>query len=161
MIAGSPYFRLGHRTTVPETNRCDEMKASTSRQSATASTTWVIYDGHCPFCSAYVRLLRLRDTLGRVQLVNAREGGPIVDEVLAAGLDLDEGMVLKMDSQFYHGDECIHRLALLSSPSTLFNKINRVIFRSPTLSRLLYPLLRSGRNGALRLLGRSKFSARA
>jgi predicted DCC family thiol-disulfide oxidoreductase YuxK len=118
---------------------------------------WVVYDGQCPFCSRYVALLRLRDTLGRVELVNAREGGPIVDEIIAAGLDLDEGMALKMNGHLYHGDECIHRLALLSTPSTTFNRVNRAVFRSKTMSRVLYPVLRSGRNAILRLLGRPKF----
>jgi hypothetical protein len=96
--------------------------------------------------------------MGRVELVNAREGGPIVDEILAAGLDLDEGMVLKIDDRLYHGDECIHRLALLSTPSTTFNRINQAIFRSKPMSRALYPMLRSGRNLILRMLGRPKFS---
>jgi predicted DCC family thiol-disulfide oxidoreductase YuxK len=136
-----------------------EMDVARSREPAGTPTAWVVYDGQCPFCSRYVSLLRLRDTLGRVELVNAREGGPLVDEILAAGLDLDEGMVLKIDSRFYHGDECVHRLALLSSSSSLFNRVNRAIFRSPALSRLLYPLVRSGRNALLRMLGRSKFSA--
>jgi predicted DCC family thiol-disulfide oxidoreductase YuxK len=118
---------------------------------------WVVYDGQCPFCSRYVALLRLRDTLGRVELVNARDGGSLVDEIVAAGLDLDEGMALKMNGRLYHGDECIHRLALLSTPSTTFNRINRAIFRSKTMSRALYPVLRSGRNAILRMLGRPKF----
>jgi predicted DCC family thiol-disulfide oxidoreductase YuxK len=134
------------------------MNAATSRQSAGTPTAWVVYDGQCPFCSRYVTLLRLRDALGRVELVNAREGGPIVDEVLAAGLGLDEGMVLKIDDRLYHGDECIHRLALLSTPSTTFNRINQAIFRSKPMSRALYPMLRSGRNLILRMLGRPKFS---
>jgi predicted DCC family thiol-disulfide oxidoreductase YuxK len=141
------------------TKRWAQMNDARSRESAGAPTAWVVYDGECPFCSRYVSLLRLRDTLGRVELVNARDGGPVVDEILAAGLDLDEGMVLKVDGRFYHGDECVHRLALLSSSSSLFNQFNRAIFRSPALSRLLYPVLRSGRNCLLRLLGRSKFSA--
>jgi predicted DCC family thiol-disulfide oxidoreductase YuxK len=118
---------------------------------------WVVYDGQCPFCSKYVSLLRLRDTLGRVELVNARDGGPIVDEIVAAGIDLDEGMALKMSGRVYHGDECIHRLALLSTPSSTFNRINRAIFRSQAISRALYPVLRSGRNAVLRMLGRPKF----
>lgn len=118
---------------------------------------WIVYDGQCPFCSRYVTLLRLRDTLGRVELINAREGGPIVDEIVAAGIDLDEGMALKMNGRLYHGDECIHRLALLSTPSTTFNRINGAIFRSRAMSRALYPVLRSGRNAILRLLGRPKF----
>jgi predicted DCC family thiol-disulfide oxidoreductase YuxK len=135
------------------------MNPGTTRPAAGAPAAWVVYDGQCPFCSRYVSLLRLRDTLGQVQVVDARQGGPIVDDVLAAGLNLDEGMVLKIDGRFYHGDECIHRLALLGSSSTLFNQLNRAVFHSPRLSRLLYPFLRSGRNGVLRLLGRSKFSA--
>jgi predicted DCC family thiol-disulfide oxidoreductase YuxK len=118
---------------------------------------WVVYDGQCPFCSRYVSLLRLRDTLGRVELVDARNGGPIVDEIVAAGIDLDEGMTLKMNGRLYHGAECIHRLALLSTPSTTFNRINRAIFRRDAISRALYPVLRSGRNAVLRVLGRPKF----
>ena len=45
---------------------------------------WIIYDGQCPFCSRYVRLVRLRDSLGQVELVDARNGGPIVDEAVGA-----------------------------------------------------------------------------
>ena len=60
------------------------------------SRAWIVYDGQCPFCSRYVQLLRLRESLGRVELVNARHRGPIVDEVVRAGLDLDEGMILKL-----------------------------------------------------------------
>jgi predicted DCC family thiol-disulfide oxidoreductase YuxK len=120
--------------------------------------TWLVYDGQCPFCSRYVQLVRLREALGQVALVDARKGGPIVEEARAAGLDLDEGMVLKLDGRFYHGADCIHTLALLSTPSSLFNRVNAAMFRSRTASRVLYPVLRAGRNAVLRLLGRSKLS---
>lgn len=116
---------------------------------------WLVYDGQCPFCSRYVQLLRLRSALGHLVLVDAREGGPLVDEIFAAGLDLDEGMVLKIDDRFYHGQECIHMLALMSTPSTAFNRINGAVFRSPRAAKLLYPVLRAGRNATLRLLGRA------
>ena len=122
----------------------------------TASETWIVYDGQCPFCSRYVQLVRLRETLGQVQLVDARKGGPQVAEVRQAGLDLDEGMVLKLDGRLYHGADCINMLALLSTPSSGFNRLNAALFRSRTASRLLYPVLRTGRNAVLRLLGRSK-----
>lgn len=121
----------------------------------------IVYDGDCPFCSRYVQLVRLRKSLGDVELINAREGGPIVDEVVAKGFDLDEGMILKMDGRFYHGDECIHRLALLSTPSDAFNRLNHLVFRSRTASRLLYPVLRTGRNTVLRLLGRTRLKDEA
>ena len=118
----------------------------------------IVYDGDCPFCSHYVRWLRLRRSLGNVRLVNAREGGPVVDELRAAGIDLDEGMVLKFEGRLYHGEECIHRLALLSTGSDLFNHLNRAIFRSSSASRVLYPVLRAGRNAVLRLRGRPKIA---
>jgi predicted DCC family thiol-disulfide oxidoreductase YuxK len=117
---------------------------------------WLVYDGDCPFCSRYVQYLRLRKAAGQVRLVNAREGGPLVDEMRRAGLDLDEGMVLKLGGRYYHGADCIHALALLSSGSGLFNAINARVFSSPRLSRMLYPLLRAGRNTVLGLLGRSR-----
>lgn len=124
----------------------------------TAAGAWIVYDGECPFCSRYVTMLRLRETLGPVALVNARDGGPEVAEARAAGLDLDEGMVLKLDGRFYHGDDCIHRLALLTTPSGTFNRVNAAIFRSRTASKVLYPVLRTGRNAVLRLLGRRRLA---
>jgi predicted DCC family thiol-disulfide oxidoreductase YuxK len=119
------------------------------------SVTWMVYDGDCPVCSRYVRLVRLRESVGDVRVVNARDGGPVVDEVVRRGLDLDEGMVLIHQGRFYHGADCVHMMAMLSSPSGLFNRVNAAVFRSPTLSRLLYPILRFGRNSLLKALGRS------
>lgn len=149
------------RLKLPSTLRCAAFrrinqvsKPADSADRKEAPELYVVYDGQCPFCSRYISLLRLRDTLGHVELVDAREGGPAVDEVTASGLDLDDGMVLKMNGRLYHGDECMHRLALLSSSSTAFNRINKAIFRSPTMSRILYPMLRSGRKAVLRMLGR-------
>jgi predicted DCC family thiol-disulfide oxidoreductase YuxK len=114
----------------------------------------LVYDGECPVCSSYVRYVRLKETVGQVRLVNARDGGPWVARVRSAGMDLDEGMVLLYGGRLYHGPDCIHMLALLSSQSGLFNRINSVIFRSARLSSLLYPAMRCGRNLLLRLLGR-------
>jgi predicted DCC family thiol-disulfide oxidoreductase YuxK len=122
---------------------------------------WLVYDGQCPFCSRYVCYLRVRQTVGQLHLIDARAGGPLVDELVSAGLDLDEGMVLKMGGRYYHGADCIHALALLSSGSDTFNRLNALIFRSPALARVLYPVLRAGRNVVLRGLGRTKIRATA
>jgi predicted DCC family thiol-disulfide oxidoreductase YuxK len=120
---------------------------------------WLVYDGECPFCSAYVSYLRVRDSIGILHLINARDGGAIVEEIRQANIDPDEGMVLKFNNRFYHGADCIHVLAYLSSPSTWFNRINAAIFQSHSLSFFLYPILRLGRNLVLRILGRRKIGS--
>jgi predicted DCC family thiol-disulfide oxidoreductase YuxK len=119
------------------------------------SQAWLVYDGQCPFCSRYARLIRLRDSV-RLDLINAREGGPLVDEMREAGLDLNEGMVLKMGDRYYCGAEALNVLAALSTSSSAFNRLTAAIFRSRYRSRMFYPILRAGRNLALALLGREK-----
>ncbi|HUT49520.1 MAG TPA: DCC1-like thiol-disulfide oxidoreductase family protein [Alphaproteobacteria bacterium] len=114
----------------------------------------LIYDGDCPFCSRYARYVRLRQAVGTLRLVDARDGGAEVDRARRQGLRLDDRMVLEIGGVLYHGDACLNRLALMSSRSGVFNRVNYLLFKSPRLARVAYPALRSGRNLALRLLGR-------
>jgi len=120
----------------------------------------LIYDGECPFCSRYVQMLRLRDSID-LQLLDARllekgGGAQVLHEVITTGFDLNEGMVLKLDQEFYHGDQCIYVLALLSSSVGWSNRCFAVIFRSHAAARILYPVLRFFRNLTLRCLRRKK-----
>lgn len=113
---------------------------------------WLVYDKECPACDQYCRIVRLRRSVGQLQLINARDEHPIMDEITAAGLDIDEGMVVKTGDQIYYGADAIHVLALMSSRSGFFNRFNYWVFRSATFSRVLYPLLRSCRGLLLKLL---------
>lgn len=116
----------------------------------------VIYDGDCPFCSRYVSHVRLRDVVEKLEYVNARDGGAIVAAAEQRGFDLNDGMLVVMDGVYHHGADAVQVLAMLSSPISVFSRINARMFRSRTVSRLLYPVLRFGRNANLRLLGRPK-----
>lgn len=117
---------------------------------------YLIYDGQCPFCSEFVRLSRFRAAVGPVRLIDARDDTPEVREARADGFDLDDGMVLHLDGRDYHGAACLNRIALLSSDSGVFNRLNRALFRSPTVSAIAYPVLRAGRNATLRIMGRRR-----
>ncbi|QCI80480.1 DUF393 domain-containing protein [Hankyongella ginsenosidimutans] len=124
----------------------------------TPDPIWIVYDGECPFCSAYVRMVRLREAVGTVALIDARTDHPAVREAKSLGLDLDEGMALKMAGEWLHGDAVMTRLAMLSSRSNTLNRLHAWVFQNPARARLLYPWLRAGRNAVLRLLGRRKIT---
>ena len=64
---------------------------------------FLIYDRQCPACELYCTLTRVRESAGRLVLVDARDGGPLLDEITAAGLDIDDGMVLKVGGRLYYG----------------------------------------------------------
>lgn len=116
----------------------------------------IVYDGECPFCSAYVRLVRLREAAGPIELIDARSDHPLVAELKRRGMDLDQGMAMRIGDELIHGDAVMHRIALMSGPSGRLNRVNAWIFRSPRRARLLYPPLRAMRNLTLRLLGRRR-----
>jgi predicted DCC family thiol-disulfide oxidoreductase YuxK len=116
---------------------------------------WIVYDGDCPFCSRYVRWLRLKENLD-VHLVDARHPGALKDEATALGYDLDRGMVLKYDGNFYAGDRAMHMLALMSTPSGLFNRLMIRIFSSSARAKALYPALSAGRRAVVLMLGRGE-----
>lgn len=116
----------------------------------------IVYDGECPFCDNYCKLVRIKDTAGHVELVDARENTQIMKEITALGMDIDDGMVVKMNGQIYYGAEAIHVLSLISSRSGFFNRLNYHISKSKKLSQILYPILRDCRNLALWMLGKSR-----
>lgn len=118
-----------------------------------AERAWLVYDGECPLCSNYAQYLRVKQAVGEFVLVNAREGGPLVEEVRNLPHDLNDGMVLKMNGQYYVGDRALHMLALLSEKRGVFSIANRLLFASPLAARLGYPLLKLGRRVLLKLKG--------
>ena len=119
-----------------------------------AKQIWVVYDGMCPFCTRYVMLYRIRQLAEKVHMIDARSDHPVVAEVKARGLDLENGMAVKWNGQYYHGAAALHVLALLGSENGVFNRLNRVIFSRPKLGRFLYPGMVAGRRLTLKLLGR-------
>jgi predicted DCC family thiol-disulfide oxidoreductase YuxK len=115
----------------------------------------IIYDGQCIFCSAYVKLLRLRDAVGQIQFLNARMDGLADLAARELSLDLNKGMLVIYGGQYHHGPEAMTILSLLTHRSGMLNRTIAAVFRSRVASRLLYPALRLGRALALRALGRS------
>lgn len=118
----------------------------------------LVYDGDCPVCNACSQVVQVKNTVGNLRIVDAREDSEIVSEISANGIDMDQGMVLKMNGQLYHGADAMHALALIGTQSGLFNRISYWVFRSKRVSRVLYPVLRFFRNLLLKLLGRRRIN---
>ena len=125
----------------------------------TAPRNFLLYDGDCPFCTNYVRMVQLRKAVGPVELLDMRLHPDLVAHFRDRGYDLNEGKLLRLDGHIYWGADCINRLALLSSDSDLFNQVNAAIFRRPCLSAALYPFMTRGRALTLALLGKKKMPA--
>ena len=123
-----------------------------------AEPTFLVYDRQCPACDYYCNLARIRADVGELKLIDAREGGPLVEEITRAKFDIDQGMVLKVGAQLYYGSDAIHALSLMSTRTGLFNRLTYWIFRSRFLSHILYPVLRFFRNLLLKALGRTKIN---
>lgn len=118
----------------------------------------IVYDGDCVFCQNYVRFVRLREAVGRVELLDARSGDPRVAAFQRQGYDLDEGMLFVHRGRVFHGAEAVQVLAGLTSPVGLFNRLNRFALSDARAARLLYPLLKAGRRATLLLRGKGRIA---
>ncbi|MFK8011480.1 MAG: DCC1-like thiol-disulfide oxidoreductase family protein [Marinicellaceae bacterium] len=118
----------------------------------------LVYDRECPACNAYCQVVNIRESVGDLRIVDARDSSGVMDEITSKGLDIDQGMVLKMGGQLYYGSDAIHALALIGSRSGVFNRMNYWIFKSKVISAILYPILRFFRNLLLKILGKTKIN---
>jgi predicted DCC family thiol-disulfide oxidoreductase YuxK len=114
---------------------------------------WLVYDGECPVCRNYCRHVRLREAAGRLHLVDARQPGPLMDEITRAGLDIDQGMVLKIRGQLYYGDVAMHMITLMSTRAGWFNRLSFLFFGTRVAARIFYPAGKAVRNLLLKVLG--------
>ena len=101
-------------------------------------------------------LIRIKETAGPITLIDLREHPDKKNDLIKKGFNLDKGMVIDLDGRLIGGHEAVNHLALLSTPSTLFNKINKWIMSIGFLAAFLYPILRAGRWLVLFAMGRTQ-----
>ncbi len=125
----------------------------------TQTGIWLVYDGECPICSFSARMLKLKQSVGAYHVINARESHPILQEIKNAGLDLNAGLVVKYEQQFYHGPDALHLLAMLGSDQDWFNRLNvRLFSKTKWLAKVVYPIMKALRNIALFCKGVTKIN---
>jgi predicted DCC family thiol-disulfide oxidoreductase YuxK len=119
---------------------------------------WFVYDGQCPICQTAAAAFQVRKAAGALHLVDARAdlSHPVLAEVNAAHLDLDQGMVIKYGGRLYHGADALHLMALIGSEHGWLNRMNALLFRSKSAAGFAYPFMRAARNLAIALKGSGK-----
>ena len=117
------------------------------------NTIYLIYDGECPICSYAAKVIKIRESVGALEVINARDSHVLVFETKQQGYNLDEGIVVKYNNKNYYGKDAVHILALLGSPVSWFNKMNVLLFKSKILLSILYPILKFLRRCLLLILG--------
>ena len=102
---------------------------------------FILYDGECPFCDNYIKLMNLKSIIPEIQILDAHNHHDMVIHFRNNGLEINDGMILSLDGAVYYGSECVHALAMLTNNNTTFYKLNKVMFQNKQLARILYPIL--------------------
>lgn len=124
----------------------------------TSKDVVLIYDRECPACDFYCRRAEVDGAVGTLRRINARKPSQVMTEITQAGLDIDQGMVLKKDGVLYYGSEAIHQLARIAPRHGAFNALNRAMFATQPAAQALYPILRACRNLLLKFLRKTKIN---
>lgn len=102
-------------------------------------------------------MIKIKQSVGAFHVINARTPHPILEEIKQHKLDLNEGLIVKYQEQFYHGPDALHLLGMIGSDQDWFNRLNvRLFSHSKWLAKIVYPLMKTLRNIALFLKGKSR-----
>lgn len=118
----------------------------------------LVYDRECPACKFYCQHARIDPAYGTLQRIDAREPSDVLNKITRAGLDIDQGMVVATNGCLYYGADAIHELARRAPRVGVFHRFSRMLFGSSARAQFLYPILRTGRNLLLKLLGKSRIN---
>lgn len=127
----------------------------TDYKTAEPETIYLIYDGECPICSYAAKVTKLRESVGKFEIINAREEHPLV-AMAKQQFDLHKGIVVIYQGKSYYGKDAMHLLAMLGSQVGWFNRMNVFLFKSKILSAIFYPIFKFIRRCLLMVLGVQK-----
>ena len=113
----------------------------------------IVYDGKCPFCNNYVRLMALREIIGSVELIDARSAHPVVLRLEALGYNFDDGMAALYGGKIYYGADAVILISTMARGNRWTAKMLAGILASPARARLFYPIMKFGRRITLWSLG--------
>ncbi len=119
-----------------------------------APQNFVLYDGECPVCSAYMGIAQLKRLHPNLAILNGREHPAIVAEMRAEGHEINESILVRMDGKVFSGGAGTKLISDLGSDNPVLRRTALYVLGGAPWSNALYPYLRATRNALLSLLGR-------
>ena len=109
-----------------------------------------IYDGECPFCNHFAELLELKSKIKNISILDGRKNPDLIKDLLKKGYDIDNGAILLMDENIFHGAEAINTICkLINKPSSKLLEILSKTFKSSKRTKFIFPFLVRARRLAL------------
>ena len=115
---------------------------------------FVLYDGECPVCAAYMGIARLKLLRPDLQVLDARVEPELVAALRAEGHEVNESILVGLGPKVYKGAEATRLIARLGSSNPWTRRIALVALGGGRFGETLYPMQRAVRNLLLRILGR-------
>ena len=114
----------------------------------------LVYDGGCPFCSAFAQRAELQGGLPELVIRDGRSDHALRSELTARGYRLANGAILLEGDRIWHGSAAIAELNRRMIPSDSLLQLLKQVFRDEARSRAFYPALLLARRLALAVQGR-------
>ena len=114
-----------------------------------------IYDGECPFCNHFAELLELKSSIPSLQIIDGRKNLDKLTQLYNQGYDLNNGAILVTKGEIRHGSDAVNWICseLKDSNDSLLELL-RIIFKSNSRSKLIFPLLLWSRRILLTVKGK-------
>jgi predicted DCC family thiol-disulfide oxidoreductase YuxK len=116
---------------------------------------FLLFDGECPVCATYIAASRLGDAADGPPPLDARHEPALVEAMRRQGLEVNDGMIARLDGRIYYGPEVTRLIAERATEAPAATRGLLYAIGGAPWSRALYPLLVKARLWLLRLRGRT------
>ncbi|HHT9905839.1 TPA: DCC1-like thiol-disulfide oxidoreductase family protein, partial [Legionella pneumophila] len=82
----------------------------TRKTNSATTTVYLIYDGDCILCKNSAQAMKIKKSIGNLEIINARELHPLVKEAMKKGYDLNKGILVKYNHQYFYGAAAVNFL---------------------------------------------------
>ena len=117
-------------------------------------TLTLVYDGDCPFCSAFAQRAELKGGLPDLDIRDGRTDHALRADLAKRGYRLANGAMLLEHDRVWHGSAAIAELHRRMQPSDALLQVLQGLFQQDDRARQIYPLLLLARRIALAARGR-------